>query len=474
MKKLRRKILLIVIILIMLLNVEGTSTYAYTDYSSGVWSTIPVKIILNNGSDALSGHKSTVYSVSGAAPVVTNATEPLTISTDGTTVVGVTTTDNAGNTSTRSYVIKIDQTPPSITINKYNSPTYQYLNIGSTATDSTSGVAAYRFSKDGGKTWTNFTTSTNYTLVDWDFTKLINNGSDGYNLEVQAKDNAGNLGTASVNLARSLRANTFRYGESELIANIGGRTFNKKYTGGALTGVVYVTGPWTGPIMVSPTANSVAYYTSVDSTILGNSGTITYNGYTYYVSSSDYWMNSDFISDVGLLNQNSDLYSNVNVAASAFIDRIVNEGGTGILQNTNKWSANMESQFTRSYSPYTNLNTVTVSSISGWEILYAPLCTVPGRIYTITFDYTHTTSTTTWGSYTGVICTIVDSIGPSSDNLSGSLANMQLPTTVSATPQQQTITFTADSRITYLELNCGSVLDGTSTTFKVGNFSMTE
>ncbi len=71
----------------------------------GDWYLSNVNIATINGSDALSGHSTTIVD-----------TASITNNTNGTTVT-VTSTDKAGNTSTREYTIKVDKTQPNLNYN---------------------------------------------------------------------------------------------------------------------------------------------------------------------------------------------------------------------------------------------------------------------------------------------------------------------------------------------------------------------
>ncbi len=79
----------------------GTATFTGT-LGSNSWYTSNVTVNKVNGSDSLSGHSSTTSNVSS-----------ITSNTSGTKVT-ITTTDLAGNSSTRSYTIKIDKTEPKL------------------------------------------------------------------------------------------------------------------------------------------------------------------------------------------------------------------------------------------------------------------------------------------------------------------------------------------------------------------------
>ena len=80
----------------------GTATFTGT-LGSNSWYTTNVTVNRVNGSDALSGHASTTSNISS-----------ITSNTTGITVT-ITTTDLAGNSSTRSYTIKVDKNAPTLT-----------------------------------------------------------------------------------------------------------------------------------------------------------------------------------------------------------------------------------------------------------------------------------------------------------------------------------------------------------------------
>ncbi len=80
----------------------GTATFTGT-LGSNSWYTSNVTVNKVNGSDSLSGHSSTTSNISS-----------ITSNTSGTKVT-ITTTDLAGNSSTRNYTIKVDKNSPTIT-----------------------------------------------------------------------------------------------------------------------------------------------------------------------------------------------------------------------------------------------------------------------------------------------------------------------------------------------------------------------
>ena len=98
------------------------------NYSNDTWTNHSVYLSVNNGSDALSGHKTTTYTVNGGTPT----SDAQTLTTTGTYIIEVTTTDNATNSSTRTYTVKIDKDKPTgLTVTaKLNSSTGAAYNSG--------------------------------------------------------------------------------------------------------------------------------------------------------------------------------------------------------------------------------------------------------------------------------------------------------------------------------------------------------
>ena len=82
--------------------VAGTATFTGT-LGSNSWYTTNVTVNVSNGSDALSGHNNTTSNVLS-----------ITSNTTGQNVT-ITTTDLAGNSSTRNYTIKLDKNAPTLT-----------------------------------------------------------------------------------------------------------------------------------------------------------------------------------------------------------------------------------------------------------------------------------------------------------------------------------------------------------------------
>ena len=105
---------------------------------------------------------------------------------------------NYGKSSASYTVTNIDKLPPNAFTPKIIEKTTNSITVDGTTTDAvatsdnaSSGVKEYRFSKDGGKTYTNPQTSAIYKFEG------LNQTTD-YTIVVEAKDNAGNTTTGTV------------------------------------------------------------------------------------------------------------------------------------------------------------------------------------------------------------------------------------------------------------------------------------
>lgn len=125
------------------------------------WYKSNVTISATDGSDTLSGHKSTIVSP-----------EEIKNNTTGTSVK-LTTEDNAGNKCTKSTTIKIDKTKPTITCTLDNNNLTSGINVAVSATDKGgSGLKKYQNS------YLNMTET----------------------FKITVKDNAGNKNSCDVNI----------------------------------------------------------------------------------------------------------------------------------------------------------------------------------------------------------------------------------------------------------------------------------
>ena len=97
--------------------IAGTATISGT-LGNNDWYTSDITVSVNNGTDTLSGHFDTVTDVNN-----------ITSNTAGTTI-NITTTDFAGNSATRSYIVKLDKDNPTI-----NNLTVQDKNVTAILSD---------------------------------------------------------------------------------------------------------------------------------------------------------------------------------------------------------------------------------------------------------------------------------------------------------------------------------------------------
>ena len=158
---------------------KGNNTGA--TYSNNTWTNQSVYIEKINGTDKESGHKSTVYSIIGKA-TLNNQTGSNTLTDEGTYTAKVTTTDNALNSSTRSYTIKIDKTAPTNTAPTVTVTT-KSITVTNKQTDALSGIASTQYALKTGSTWSAWQTSNV-------FNNLITNKT--YSVKTKTTDNAGN------------------------------------------------------------------------------------------------------------------------------------------------------------------------------------------------------------------------------------------------------------------------------------------
>lgn len=169
---------------------------AGTAYTSGTWTTTDVYVKLNNGSDALSGHASTNYKVTGASTISTT-TGDNTLSTEGTSSITVTTKDNAGNVATNSYTVNIDKTSPTINslIQNNSSWTNTEVILTGKAKDATAGINAYAFTTSSTvpSTWTSIAATISEVTHTYSVTQ---NGTYYY----WVKDQAGNTKPKSIEI----------------------------------------------------------------------------------------------------------------------------------------------------------------------------------------------------------------------------------------------------------------------------------
>jgi len=145
------------------------------------WYTGNVTITPVNGSDSLSGHKSTTVSPTS-----------ITSSTNGTTVT-VTTRDNAGNSATKTYTVKVDKDKPIVgTIGGNSTSWTTSKTLTSTITDTNSKVRYYAVTTSS-STPTNWTSVGNIAVASYSLSHTVTANGTYY---IWAKDEAGNVSAA--------------------------------------------------------------------------------------------------------------------------------------------------------------------------------------------------------------------------------------------------------------------------------------
>ena len=213
-------------------------------------------------------------------------------------------------------VTKIDKEAPK-SFTPTTSSTTNSITVVANTTDQTktptngeSGMEGYRFSKDEGKTWTEWQTNGTYKFND--MLKDINGST--YNIVVQAKDKAQNITTSTIVQATTAKNMEYYINEKDkLLATIlndqdaNTRLFFKDSSDGAIVAMAYTqvenSSPdgikfdnftWLHPILVSTTENGAKYYwDSRDEWYNQNMNDIydfEYKGVKYYCSSITGWV----------------------------------------------------------------------------------------------------------------------------------------------------------------------------------------
>ncbi len=209
-------------------------------------------------------------------------------------------------------ITNIDKEPPKV-FNIETTSTIDTITVKASTTDKEettssgkSGMEGYRFSKDRGKTWTEYQTSGTYMFENM----LKNIEGDTYDIQVQAKDKAQNVTTSSIQASTIRNSNYYIEGAGKLLLTIGNnenyRKFYKYSNKGAIAGLVFAYGkgdvgggnfqalPWIYPLMVSTDYDAVTFYCvnsdGSESGNLGSYGSVSYKGNTYYYSSDAWWI----------------------------------------------------------------------------------------------------------------------------------------------------------------------------------------
>ena len=115
------------------------------------------------------------------------------------------------------------------------------------------------------------------------------------------------------------------------------------------------------------------------------------------------------------------------------------------------------------------MNDIKVKTAGGWEIVYIPITTIPGKEYTFSFDCTVITPYKPLENYYGIVYQALTKV-EGSNNLNNSLATGSLLS--GASSQSYSLNFVATTNMTYLAFNFGFAADNQNIEVKIGNFSL--
>ena len=254
-------------------------------------------------------------------------------------------------------VTNIDKNNPTINSLTQGETSTHSITVTVNATDNESGVSKYRYSSDGGTTWSGYTKSTSYKLEN-----LYKDFGATYSIAVEATDTAGNTAIKKENMSTSTN-NDYIVSEAgtELMrynwdsSGTGGyRKITKANSGKAIMGVAHI-GNLIAPVIVGTNTDAVIYKTSDSGdNLFTSTGSIEYGGTTYYYSSDGYWFAEGipYSSNYRSINQSGQSFSTLKDAAQELLTKYYtnNVAGYEISYNENGGS------FTREYT-FFNPNT---------------------------------------------------------------------------------------------------------------------
>ena len=250
------------------IEVATEGTYKPTTWTNGkVIVTLPTK----NG-------YSTLYTTDGTLPtnsstkytkefeVSNNTTINYSLS-DGTNIIKMGTLNvlNIDTEAPNAFTPTVTSTTNSITV------TAQTSDKKATITNGESGIEGYRFSKDNGKTWTEYQENGEYTFND--MLKSIDGST--YDIVVQAKDKAQNVVSTKIKASTTKNMDYYIAEKNMLLCTFMPegytRDFYKYNDGGAIAAIQYTKYPedapdgiglykWYNPMLVSTKSENVIYY----------------------------------------------------------------------------------------------------------------------------------------------------------------------------------------------------------------------
>lgn len=298
------------------------------------------------------------YTTDGTIPTSTTGT---TIASGGTftitsnctiTAVAFDSAGQAGSAATNK-ITKIDTEAPNVftptvasTTNSIT-VTAQTSDKKATITNGESGIEGYRFSKDNGKTWTEYQENGEYTFND--MLKSIDGST--YDIVVQAKDKAQNVVSTKIKASTTKNMDYYIAEKNMLLCTFMPegytRDFYKYNDGGAIAAIQYTKFPedapdgigrykWYNPMLVSTKSENVIYYarnrTGEESGVNPKwYGQFVYKDVTYYYSSGTWSVPEvkNYITTLKLLNVNDQPFIETTVeyrtAAIALIKKYLGE-----------------------------------------------------------------------------------------------------------------------------------------------------
>ena len=298
------------------------------------------------------------YTTDGTIPTSTTGTtitsgETCTITSNCTiTAVAFDDAGQAGSAATNK-ITKIDTEAPNVftptvasTTNSIT-VTAQTSDKKATITNGESGIEGYRFSKDNGKTWTEYQENGEYTFND--MLKSIDGST--YDIVVQAKDKAQNVVSTKIKASTTKNMDYYIAEKNMLLCTFMPegytRDFYKYNDGGAIAAIQYTKFPedapdgigrykWYNPMLVSTKSENVIYYarnrTGEESGVNPKwYGQFVYKDVTYYYSSGTWSVPEvkNYITTLKLLNVNDQPFIETTVeyrtAAIALIKKYLGE-----------------------------------------------------------------------------------------------------------------------------------------------------
>lgn len=206
------------------------------------------------------------------------------VDTNNTTVYAIL-VDDAGQigSAATATVDKIDKNAPTINSLVQGETTTSSIEVFVTAVDTQSGIDKYRYSSDGGITWSEYTTSSSYKLEN-----LTKGLGCSYSIIVEVTDKVGNVTTKKQEMATTNDNDYYVDTKDKLLCSMMDEEYKKTDNNPAIMAVVYID-EYRTPLLVSTSSSAVEYYTTGHANSISAGGSINYKGTTYYYSSVEMW-----------------------------------------------------------------------------------------------------------------------------------------------------------------------------------------